>query len=202
MTRFTATAWLEDQQTRCPACMPKSMVEISKNGCDGCGLLPAPRSLVTKLSKESEIEEAPTVTEAVAHGIDTLARAELEAKGVPATDANMAAARVELRKRFPNLAELERATRESLSKQRPTVGGSTFGERVTAAIDRRARAWHAEGLHFDKSLAELRRQIRKAQPPLVAMERSTETAEVAKGRIEKSGDRDLLDALRFVKDWG
>jgi hypothetical protein len=140
----------------------------------------------------------------VAEGIDALARAELEAAGKPATDHNLVAARISLRKRYPRLAELERATREQLTKRSPTVDVDqlTFGERVTAAIDRRARAWHADGLHFDKSLAELRGQIRKAQPHLVQLERSGKTVDVAKTRIDNSTDRDLMDALRFVKDWG
>jgi hypothetical protein len=113
---------------------------------------------------------------------------------------NPAKARTLVRKARPELAEAERSA--GPLQVGKAENGELFGELVSQAIDRRARAWHAEGLHFDQSLAELRRQVRKAQPHLVQMERSRETVDMAKSRIEKTGGRDLLDALRFVKDWG
>jgi hypothetical protein len=82
-----------------------------------------------------------------------------------------------------------------------TMTGETIGELVTAAIDARVRAWHLEGRFFDKSLPNLRTQIKNAQPDLVALERSTESLAVAKNRVMKSGCPDLRKALEFVSEW-
>ena len=78
----------------------------------------------------------------------------------------------------------------------------TAGELVTKAIDRRARNWHSQGLHFDRTLVELRNRIRKTQPELVELERSTESLAVVKSRVVKSGDSDLRKALDFLSEWG
>ena len=78
----------------------------------------------------------------------------------------------------------------------------SVGELVTAAIDAKARAWHLEGRFFDKSLPNLRTQIRNAQPDLVALERSTESLAVAKNRVMKTDDPDLRKALDFLNQWG
>ena len=77
----------------------------------------------------------------------------------------------------------------------------TVGESVTKAIDRKARGWHAEGLHFDVSLPVLRGRIRKSMPALAELERSTEAVAVAKS-IQKSDDPDLRKALEFLDSWG
>ena len=77
----------------------------------------------------------------------------------------------------------------------------TIGELVTAAIDAKARSWHMDGVDVEVPLVELRTRIRKTMPALRALERSQEPVAVAKSRIVKAEDRELLAAWDFVSLW-
>ncbi len=110
---------------------------------------------------------------------------------------------VQARARFwnenPEAKELSRSVGFS---PRPDEPSPSAGELMTKAIDRRARDWHSQGLHFDRTLVDLRNRIRKAQPELVELERSTESLAAVKSRVVKSGDQDLRKALDFLSEWG
>ena len=75
------------------------------------------------------------------------------------------------------------------------------GELVSAALDARARAWHLDGVHVDIPLVKLRTRIRETMPALKALERSQESASVAKFRVSKAADRELSAAFDFVSEW-
>ena len=77
----------------------------------------------------------------------------------------------------------------------------TIGETVSLALDRRARAWHAEGKFFDEPLPVLRTRIRQTYPVLAELERSTESVDVAKSRIGKSNDPDVRKAVELLDSW-
>ena len=78
----------------------------------------------------------------------------------------------------------------------------TLGETVTAALARKARALHAEGQLFDKSLPQVRTMLRQNMPALAELERSAGSVPVAMNRIQKSGDPDFCKALEFLDSWG
>ena len=78
---------------------------------------------------------------------------------------------------------------------------STVGQIASDAIDSRARAWHADGRFLDRSLAQLRTEIRKSMPALKVLERSGESMPVAKSRIVSADDRELSAAFGFVTEW-
>ena len=78
----------------------------------------------------------------------------------------------------------------------------TLGETVTAALARKARALHAEGQFFDKSLPQVRTMLRQNMPALAELERSADSVPVALNRIQKVGDPDFCKALEFLDSWG
>ena len=109
---------------------------------------------------------------------------------------------VQARARFWNEnPEAKELSRSVGFPPRPDEPSPSAGELMTKAIDRRARTWHSEGLHFDKTLVDLRNRVRKAQPELVELERSTESLAVVKSRVVKSGDPELRKALDFLSEW-
>ena len=80
------------------------------------------------------------------------------------------------------------------SKAHGETSAMTLGETVTAAFDRKARSLHAEGQFFDRTLPQVRTMLRQNMPELAELERSADSVQVAKNRIQKSGDPDLRKA--------
>ena len=114
------------------------------------------------------------------------------------SDESEAQARARFWNDNPEAKELSRSVGFS---PRPDEPPQTVGELVSGAIDRRARAWHLDGVHVEVPLAKLRTRIRETMPALKALERSQESVSVAKSRVVKAADRELSAAFEFVREW-
>ena len=192
------------------SCVEKTVAQLDREGCSICGLD----------KKKPKTGSFHRTVEEILKGLDALRKIPLTNQpGVMTmpTKEDVAAERDAWVTKHRKLDESETQANARFWKENPEAkeasrnagvssdfgeGPQTVGEVVTKAIDRKARGWHAEGLHFDVSLPVLRGRIRKSMPTLAELERSTESVAVAKMDIQKSTDPDLRQALDFLSTWG
>lgn len=197
--------WKKGAKYRCSDCEDKSLLEVAKNGCEGCGLEPAPtrentnRALhiyaeemaATNRLLKMKLDDPPTGGNPVTETREDRARARDQWVEKNRKDGeSKAAARVRWWKSHPDQVEASR----SATSARPKQPEKTIGEIATAAIDKRARSWHLEGRFIDVNLPELRRRVRKSVPGLTDLERSTEPA-------SRLFEKSKSEAHAFVAEW-